>query len=121
MEFILQFTPSGGAFATVSGSRLTLTSAETGAVTGVFDAPKRAMCLAMAGADTLALLGCEGGDVVGYDVRAPPVRPAVTITKAHPARVKALEVPVVDHDAGAVITSRAPASASRPADLAKPS
>ena len=100
---ILQFTPSGGAFATVSGSRLTLTSAETGAVTGVFDAPKRAMCLAMAGADTLALLGCEGGDVVGYDVRAPPVRPAVTITKAHPARVKALEVPVVDHDAGAVM------------------
>ena len=108
---ILQFTPSGGAFATVSGSRLTLTSAETGAVTGVFDAPKRAMCLAMAGADTLALLGCEGGDVVGYDVRAPPVRPAVTITKAHPARVKALEVPVVDHDAGAVMGG--PAGAPR--------
>ena len=39
------------------------------------------------------------------------MRPAVTITKAHPARVKALEVPVVDHDAGAVMGG--PAGAPR--------
>ena len=79
---ILQFTPSGGAFATVSGSRLTLTSAETGAVTGVFDAPKRAMCLAMAGATRSrssgakeAMLSATTSERPPCDQRSPSPRP----------------------------------------------
>ena len=83
---LLAFTPSGSAYATVSQARLTITSAETGACVGVFDAPKRVMCLAQAGSDRMAYLGCEGGDVVAFDARAPPAKPALTITGAHPAR-----------------------------------
>ena len=54
----------------------------------VFDAPSRVMCATMAGSDALAVLGLEGGDVVGYDTRAPPTKHALRITKAHPTRVK---------------------------------
>jgi protein MAK11 len=84
----------------VSQARLTITSAETGACVGVFDAPKRVMCLAQAGSDRMAYLGCEGGDVVAFDARAPPTKPALTITGAHPARVKALVAPSDDPDGG---------------------
>jgi protein MAK11 len=97
---LLAFTPSGNAYATVSQARLTITSAETGACVGVFDAPKRVMCLAQAGSDRMAYLGCEGGDVVAFDARAPPTKPALTITGAHPARVKALVAPSDDPDGG---------------------
>jgi protein MAK11 len=86
---LLAFTPSGASYATVAGSRLTITSAESGAMMGVFDAPARVMCMAQAGSDNLALLGCEGGNIYGYDTRAAPHKPALTITKAHPTRVKA--------------------------------
>jgi len=95
---LLAFTPSGSSYAAVTQARLTITSAETGAITGVFDAPKRVMCLAQAGSDRMAYLGCEGGDVVGYDARAPPTKPALTITGAHPARVKAIVAPSDDPD-----------------------
>ena len=99
---LVEFTPGGASYATVTGTKLTITSAETGAMTGAFEAPKRAMCFAMAGdADRLALLGCEGGDVVGYDARAPPTRPAVVIAGAHASRVKAMVVPRAEHDGGA--------------------
>ena len=97
---LLAFTPSGNAYATVSQARLTITSAETGACVGVFDAPKRVMCLAQAGSDRMAYLGCEGGDVVAFDARAPPAKPALTITGAHPARVKAIVAPGDDPDGG---------------------
>ena len=97
---LLAFTPSGSAYATVSQARLTITSAETGACVGVFDAPKRVMCLAQAGSDRMAYLGCEGGDVVAFDARAPPAKPALTITGAHPARVKAIVAPSDDPDSG---------------------
>jgi protein MAK11 len=97
---LLAFTPSGNAYATVSQARLTITSAETGACVGVFDAPKRVMCLAQAGSDRMAYLGCEGGDVVAFDARAPPAKPALTITGAHPARVKAIVAPSDDPDGG---------------------
>ena len=97
---LLAFTPSGSAYATVSQARLTITSAETGACVGVFDAPKRVMCLAQAGSDRMAYLGCEGGDVVAFDARAPPAKPALTITGAHPARVKAIVAPSDDPDGG---------------------
>lgn len=97
---LLAFTPSGNAYATVSQARLTITSAETGACVGVFEAPKRVMCLAQAGSDRMAYLGCEGGDVVAFDARAPPTKPALTITGAHPARVKALVAPSDDPDGG---------------------
>ena len=92
--------PRGTAYATVSQARLTITSAETGACVGVFDAPKRVMCLAQAGSDRMAYLGCEGGDVVAFDARAPPAKPALTITGAHPARVKAIVAPGDDPDGG---------------------
>jgi len=97
---LLAFTPSGSAYATVAGSRLTITSAESGAMMGVFDAPARVMCMAQSGNDNLALLGLEGGNIVGYDTRAAPHMPALTITKAHPTRVKGLVVPVDDAEAG---------------------
>jgi len=32
---------------------------------GVFDTPNRIMCMAMAGSDNMALLGCEGGNIYG--------------------------------------------------------
>ena len=100
---LLAFTPSGNSYASVAGTRLTITSAETGIVSGVFDAPKRVMCMAQAGDDNLTCLGMEGGDVFGYDHRAPPTKPAVTITKAHPARVKAMVFPVDDAERGPVM------------------
>ena len=100
---LLAFTPSGNSYASVAGTRLTITSAETGIVSGVFDAPKRVMCMAQAGDDTLACLGLEGGDVFGYDSRAPPTKPAFTITKAHPTRVKCMVFPVDDAERGPVM------------------
>ena len=57
---LLAFTPSGSAYATVSQARLTITSAETGACVGVFDAPKRVMCLAQAGSDRMAYARVRG-------------------------------------------------------------
>ena len=59
--------------------------------------------MAQAGDDTLACLGLEGGDVFGYDSRAPPTKPAFTITKAHPTRVKCLAFPVDDAERGPVM------------------
>lgn len=100
---LLAFTPSGNSYATVAGSRLTITSAESGAMTGVFDTPARVMCMAQAGTDNLALLGLEGGNIVGYDTRVAPTKPALTITKAHPTRVKGMVVPLDDSDATAVL------------------
>ena len=97
---LLSFTPSGTKYYACAQSRTTITSAETGAVCGVFDAPSRVMCATMAGSDALAVLGLEGGDVVGYDTRAPPTKHALRITKAHPTRVKGVVVPYDDHDAG---------------------
>lgn len=97
---LLAFTPSGLSYAVVTQQKLTITSAETGAVVGVFDAPKRVMCMAQAGSDQMAYLGCEGGDVVAYDARAPPTKPALTIVGAHPARVKVLCAPSDDPDGG---------------------
>ena len=95
---LLVFTPSGSSYVTVAQHRLTMTSAETGAVSGVFDAPKRVMCVAQAGCDDVTYLGCEGGDVVAYDRRAPPTKPVMTITGAHPSRVKAICAPSDDPD-----------------------
>jgi protein MAK11 len=85
----LAFASGGNEYITQGMQRVSVTNAEAGNVITSFTTPQKTLSFETSG--KMVYVGCEGGDVLCYDVRADASQGAVArLAKAHPQRVRGL-------------------------------